>query len=160
MANVAARPIDLDGLKSGAAVYLGEERTRISVRGEDRERWLNGVLSNNVLELKGAQYACALTEKGKIVADAIVVARKDELSVWVPNRTAAQLVQHWERYVIMDDVELAVDESHHLVFVQGGGAANVVERAGIASPFSLRRPRSRRRSVSRASTSAFTGRRM
>jgi len=133
VANVAKRPIDLPGLHTGAAVYLGEERTRISVRGEDRQKWLNGVVSNNVLELKGAQYACALTEKGKIIADAIVVGRKDELSVWVPNRTAAPLVQHWDRYVIMEDVELAVDETEHLVLVQGGGAANVVERAGLAS---------------------------
>ena len=133
MSNVAARPIDLAGLQSGAAVYLGEERTRIAVSGEDRQRWLNGVLSNDVTKANGAQYACALTEKGKILADAIVIAGPHELSVWVPNRAAAPLVSHWDRYVIMDDVELAVDEAHHLVFVQGAGAAKAIDRAGLAS---------------------------
>lgn len=133
MANVVQRPIDLEGLKTGAAVYLGEERTRIAVSGDDRQRWLNGVLSNDVMKLSGAQYACALTEKGKIIADAIVVAQKDAISVWVPNRCAAPLVQHWDRYVIMDDVELAIDEVHHLVFVQGANATHVVERAGLLS---------------------------
>jgi folate-binding protein YgfZ len=133
VSNVAARPIDLAGLQSGAAAYLGEERTRISVRGEDRVRWLNGVLSNDVSKLNGAQYACALTEKGKILADAIVIAGKEELSVWVPKRAAAPLVSHWDRFVIMDDVELAVDETHHLVFVQGAAAASPIERAGLAA---------------------------
>jgi len=133
MTNVAQRPIDLAGLQSGAAVYLGEERTRIAVSGEDRQRWLNGVLSNDVSKLSGAEYACALTEKGKILADAIVVAGADEISVWVPNRSAAPLVSHWDRYVIMDDVELAVDEAHHLLFVQGGASNNPVERAGLAA---------------------------
>jgi len=42
-------------------------------------------------------------------------------------------VQHWDRYVILDDVELAIDDQRHNVFVQGGGAAAVVERAGLAS---------------------------
>jgi len=133
VSTVAARPIDLAGLQSGAAVYLGEERTRIAVSGEDRQRWLNGVLSNDVSKVNGAQYACALNEKGKILADAIVIAGKDELSVWVPNRAAAPLVSHWDRFIIMDDVELAIDESHHLVFVQGSAANGPIERAGLSS---------------------------
>jgi folate-binding protein YgfZ len=133
MANVVERPIDLEGLRTGAAVYLGEERTRIAVTGDDRQRWLNGVVSNDILKLSGAQYACALTEKGKIIADAIVVAGADAMSVWVPNRCAPPLVQHWDRFVIMDDVELAIDETHHLVFVQGHAATTAVERAGLSS---------------------------
>src|SRR5687767_1761269 len=105
------RPADLQTARDSAVVYL-EDRACIALSGEDRVRWLNGVLTNDVAALAGkkgprAQYACALTEKGKIMADAIVV-MDESLHVWVPARTAPALLQHWERYVIMDDVELAL----------------------------------------------------
>lgn len=140
MVAVAARPLTLDAARSGAALYLDETRARISVRGKDRFSWLNGILSNDVAALEKlaakaphALYACALTEKGKILADAIVVAGavEGELSVWVPARVATGLVEGWDRYVIMEDVELARDDSRRLLFVQGGSANAMAERLGL-----------------------------
>lgn len=132
---VAQRPADLETARAAAVVYLAE-RTRISITGEDRTRWLNGVLTNDVAMLatgKGprAQYACALTEKGKVIADAIVVTDTELLGVWVPTDAAPTLVAHWERYVIMDDVELAIDGERRLLAVQGALATKLVGDIGL-----------------------------
>jgi tRNA-modifying protein YgfZ len=128
---------DLQTVRDSAVAYL-EDRACIALTGEDRVRWLNGVLTNDVAALanrKGprAQYACALTEKGKIIADAIVVMDDELLHVWVPARTAPTLLSHWERYVIMDDVEMALATDRRLLMVQGGRAVKVIEDAMLAS---------------------------
>lgn len=131
------RPADLDTARASAVAYL-EDRACLALTGEDRVRWLNGVLTNDVAALangKGprAHYACALTEKGKIIADAIVAMADDALHVWVPPRTAPGLLERWERYVIMDDVELALDADRRLLMVQGGRAAKVLEDAMLTA---------------------------
>lgn len=135
---VAPRPLDLAGARTGAAVYLDATRTRITLTGDDRFRWLNGIVSNDVLALekgKGrrATYACALNEKGKILGDLVVVCDDHELAVWAPSAVAPTLLAHWEKYVIMDDVELAIDAERRLIMVQGGRATDVAHDAGMAS---------------------------
>lgn len=129
--SVAARPIDLASAQSGAVVYLCE-RSKIALTGEDGARWLNGVVTNDVQKLmRGqAQYACALTEKGKIITD-VIVTLDDTLGVWVPNAVGATLITHWERYIIMDDVELALDANRRLLAVQGGGAERSIADVGL-----------------------------
>jgi folate-binding protein YgfZ len=134
---VAPRPLDLAGARSGAAVYLDASRTRIALTGDDRFRWLNGVVSNDVLALekgKGARamYACALNEKGKILGDLVIIAEGTELAVWAPAAVAPALASHWERYVIMDDVEIALDADRRLIMLQGGRAHELASDTGIA----------------------------
>ncbi|MGZ5971074.1 MAG: CAF17-like 4Fe-4S cluster assembly/insertion protein YgfZ, partial [Polyangiales bacterium] len=79
----------------------------------------------------GALYACALTEKGKIIADTIVVIREDACGVWVPANVAQDLIVAWDRYIIMEDVELARDESRRLLLLQGGAATKIATDAGL-----------------------------
>jgi folate-binding protein YgfZ len=133
MTEVAARPVSLDSIRTGAVVYLDESRTRIAVTGEDRISWLDGVLSNHVASVSkgGALYACALTEKGKIIADAIVIVRGEQCGVWVPKAVAQELVSAWDRYITMEDVELAQDEGRRLLFLQGGAAEKIAHDSGL-----------------------------
>ncbi len=130
----ASRPLALSDLRTVAALWLDEGRARVAVTGEDRLKWLNGVLTSDVRPLEksgGAQYACALTAKGKILADAILVVAGDACGVWVPARTAQGLLEAWEGHVIMEDVELARDDERRLIVVQGAPAAQIVRDAGL-----------------------------
>lgn len=135
---VAPRPLDLAGARAGAAVYLDATRTRISLTGGDRFRWLNGIVSNDVLALEKAKgtramYACALNEKGKIIGDLVILATGESLAVWAPSAVAPTLLAHWEKYIIMDDVELALDHDRRLIMVQGGRAADVAHATSVFS---------------------------
>lgn len=143
----ASRPLELSDLRSAAAIWIDEGRARIAVSGEDRLKWLNGVLTSDVRPLEdprakgsGAQYACALTSKGKILADAILVVEGEACGVWVPARAAPGLIETWEAHVIMEDVELARDDARRLVVVQGEAAQKLVDDAGLgarAAPLDL-----------------------
>lgn len=113
-------------------------RVCVRVTGKDRFSWLNGVLTSDVKSLEGkagprAQLGCALDQKGKIQADVIVFVDDAEggptVHAWLPNRSAEALLAAWDRYIVMEDVELVLDEGARLFHVEGGAPP------GRAAPF-------------------------
>ena len=110
----------------------------VVVSGRDRFSWLNGVLSSDVKALEvqpgvRAQLGCALDQKGRVKGEVIVFAGGDTLHVWIPKRTADELLAAWDRYIVMEDVELTRAEGR-LFFVSGAGAAEAVANSR-AAPF-------------------------
>ncbi len=116
------------------------EDGRVCVRltGKDRFSWLNGVLTSDVKSLEGkagprAQLGCALDQKGKIQADVIVFVDDAEggptVHAWLPKRSADALLAAWDRYIVMEDVELVRDEGARLFHVEGA------KPTGRAAPF-------------------------
>lgn len=97
--------------RTGAAVFALDERGLLVVRGSDRERFLQGQLTQDVAGLspdgpRSGAYALALTAQGRIVADAHVLARPD--AFWLETHAVfvAPLRARLEKYVIADDVVL------------------------------------------------------
>src|SRR5215831_6816696 len=82
------------------------ERAKFKVTGEDRVRFLNGQLTNDILGLKpgSTRYACALTAKGKFCADLYVASTAEALYLDTALVLQASLLMRLERYVIADDV--------------------------------------------------------
>jgi folate-binding protein YgfZ len=95
-------------LASGVAVHdLGWLR-RVAVRGEDRFRWLSGMVTNTVNDL--AVDSCAwnlvLNAQGRIQGDLHVSREADELYLTIAADQYDRLLAHLDRFIIMDDVEL------------------------------------------------------
>ncbi len=87
-------------------------RGLIEVRGEDRVRWLNGMLSNDVAVLDPAGprsgcYALLLSRQGRILADLHVMARPERLLLELEGAAVGDTLASLEKFVIADDVELA-----------------------------------------------------
>jgi folate-binding protein YgfZ len=82
------------------------ERAKFKVTGEDRVRFLNGQLTNDILGLKpgSACYACALTAKGKLCADLYVTSTAEALYLDTALVLQSSLLTRLERYIIADDV--------------------------------------------------------
>ena len=86
---------------------------RVAVRGEDRFRWLSGMVTNTVNDLgderrrmePGAQRAGA--HPGRPAR----LARGRELELEIAADQYDRLLAHLERFIIMDDVELAACEA-------------------------------------------------
>ncbi len=110
----------VEALRDRAGVLVLTDKVVVAVRGHDRARWLNGVVTNDVREIApgGGVYACAVTTKGRILCDLHVHARADELLLVLPTGQADALVAHLERYIVMEDVTLARLEAT-VVSVQG-----------------------------------------
>jgi folate-binding protein YgfZ len=124
-------------LLSGCGLYDLGWRAKISVTGDDRVRWLNGMVSNNVrdLALGHGVYAFMLNAQGRIQADLYVFQRGVSLLVDAESTQRDKILQLFDRYIIADDVALA-DISNQLTALglTGPESRQVLERAGIAVP--------------------------
>src|ERR1043165_5608363 len=58
-------------LVSGSGVYQSSTRARIKLSGEDRVRWLNGMVTNSIRDLavNHGVYAFLLNPQGRILGD-------------------------------------------------------------------------------------------
>lgn len=81
----------------------------IRVTGGDRVRWLNGMVTNSIQELKDGRgaYSFFLNAQGRIQGDATVFAEPEALMIETASSRISDLISFLDRFIIMDDVELA-----------------------------------------------------
>ena len=137
-----ARPRETASLAFGAAVHdLGWLR-RVAVGGQDRFRWLSGMVTNMVNDLpaNGGAWNLVLNAQGRIQGDLHVWRGGDEtLELTIAADQYDRLLAHLDRFIIMDDVELAplsVGEDGELTAetalgLAGPLAAGVLARLGL-----------------------------
>jgi folate-binding protein YgfZ len=126
-------------VRKAAGIFRLSGRGLVAVDGGDRVRWLDGMLSNDVVRLRndgdGAGcYATTLTAKGRIVADVHVLVRGE--CFWLETAAAAVggLLAHFERHLIADDVQLRdIGSSVDRLAVEGPLAGQLLERAAGAA---------------------------
>ncbi len=124
-------------LVSGCGVSKLDSRAKISLTGNDRVRWLNGMVTNNVRDLavgRGA-YAFLLNPQGHILGDLHAYNRGDSILVDTDSSQIEKLLATFDRYIIMDDVEVVqVTDKIAAVGVVGPHAKTVLSGAGIEVP--------------------------
>jgi folate-binding protein YgfZ len=112
-----------------AALFDRSHRTRLRVGGGDAESFLHNMLTAHVKRLgtDRAEPALFLTNKGKVVADFLLMRDKDAFLLDVETSGAQTLVESLSRYVISEDVtiERAQDTSFSL---EGARAAEALEQ--------------------------------
>ncbi len=119
-------------LEQHAGVRELEDRVLVTVRGEDARTWLNGQITNDVRSIEAGQsvYALVVQLKGRVLADVLVLDRgASGLGMILPRKNASALLEQFEKYIIMEDVELGMDDAMTIITVQGPRASEVV--AGI-----------------------------
>ena len=124
-------------LRKSAGVIDLSARSRVCVTGADRQRFLNGQVTNNVKDLKVGQgcYAALVTAKGKMQSDLFIYCLADELLLdFEPGLTRA-VTERLEKYVIADDVQMVdVSELYGMFTVQGPCSAEVIKAVGLEPP--------------------------
>ena len=128
-------------LAFGAAVHdLGWLR-RVDVLGEDRFRWLSGMVTNTVNELaaNAGAWNLVLNAQGRILGELHVWREGDGLNLVIAADQVERLLAHLERFIIMDDVvltPLSVNANGELnedsaLGLSGPLAGNVLARLGL-----------------------------
>jgi len=124
-------------LNSGSALYDLGWRAKVAITGEDRVRWLNGMVTNNVKDLAPdrGNYSFVLNPQGRILGDLYTYNRGDHLLIDTERSQLEGLLKLFEHYIIMDDVEVT-DKSNSLaaIGVQGPKVSEVLARTGIHDP--------------------------
>jgi folate-binding protein YgfZ len=123
-------------LAESVGVFATTDRV-VHVRGDDARSWLNGQVSHDVAKLSGdsAQYAMALTVKGRVVSDLWALEDPPGMAIVLPAARIERALERFEQYIIMEDVELAADPELVVITVQGPRASELVD----APPAGLRR---------------------
>ncbi|MBB5723116.1 hypothetical protein FHS72_002753 [Loktanella ponticola] len=100
---------------------MTKTRTVLSITGNDRVSFLQGLVTNDVEKAKdGIVYAALLTPQGKFIADFFIIGRADDLLIDVATSHAAQLAQRLNMYRLRADVQITETD---LIASKGTGAA-------------------------------------
>ena len=123
-------------LLEGCAIFDMNWQAKLVLTGEDRIRWLNGMVTNNVRDLAPGHgvYSFLLSAQGRIQGDLVAYNRGDYLLVTTDREQAPAIAAIFDRYIIMDDVEVAdVSDKLATIGVAGPKARQVLCDVGIAA---------------------------
>jgi folate-binding protein YgfZ len=128
---------EFQSLISGCAVYDLGLRSKISLTGGDRVRWLNGMVTNNVRDLAPGHgvYAFLLNPQGRILGDLYAYNRGESLLVDTDQSQLEKVLAVFDKYIIMDDVEVTnVSSKLTAIGIAGPGARESLQAAGLEAP--------------------------
>ena len=126
--------VEHSALRATAAMLDLSFRSRVCLTGADRQRFLNGQVTNNVTGLKTGEgcYAALVTAKGKMQSDLNVYCLAQEILLDFEPGLSGAIAQRFEKYIIADDVQVVDVSAHYgLLSVQGPKSAEVVNEIGL-----------------------------
>jgi len=118
----------------GAAVNL-TDRAKFLLTGDDRIRYLNGQVTNDVRKASSKEtlYACVTNVKGKVEADVYIHISGEDGGLYLDAEPDQRdpLALRLEKYIIADDVELQdITEAWQIFHLFGKAAEPWIEKAG------------------------------
>jgi folate-binding protein YgfZ len=121
-------------LISGCGVYDLGWRAKIVLTGGDRVRWANGMVTNNIRDLAEGRgnYNFVLSPQGRIQGDLYIYNLGDHLLVDTELWQKPRLLEIFDKYIIMDDVEVTdVSDKLTAIAVHGPRSLDVLRKLGL-----------------------------
>ncbi|MBZ5571752.1 MAG: folate-binding protein [Acidobacteriia bacterium] len=121
-------------LVSGCGLFDLGTRAKVAVTGGDRVRWLNGMVTNNVRDLVPSHgvYAFLLNPQGHILGDLYAYNRGESLLIDTDQAQLEKTLATFDRYIIMDDVEVTnLSDKMTAIGVAGPKAGETLRAAGF-----------------------------
>lgn len=130
---------DVELLTTGAALCEPPRTSRLELLGPDRERFLGGMVSAAVEGLAPGQGAFGfITDvRGRILASATVLTLEDRLWLEIPRGRGRTIIEHLEKYIVTDQVEILPLGDMASVRVTGPKSAEVLAELGAAAALDL-----------------------
>jgi len=127
---------ELGALLHGGGVFDLGWRGKLVVSGEDRVRWLNGMVSNNTRDLPQdfGNYSFVLNAQGHIQGDLMAFQRGDFYMLETEVEQIPAISGFFDKFIIMDDVEIGdISDKLTSIGVTGPLALQVLQKAGVAA---------------------------
>ena len=128
---------ELTALTKSAGIYDLGYMAFLRVSGNDRVRWLNGMVTNTVqsLEEGRSNYSFLLNAQGRILGDATIYHFSDHLLLETDRSQMARLAAHLDHFIIMDEVELhELDASTTVLGIAGPQSRQILGKLGLTPP--------------------------
>jgi folate-binding protein YgfZ len=133
-ASASSSAAQLAALLQSAGLSRLDQTGWIRVAGEDRVRWLNGMVTNSIQQLQDGEgnYNFLLSVQGRIQGDATIFADPDALLIETAASQVPGIMALLDRFIIMDDVELAdATGSQSGLLIAGPKAASLLAQIGL-----------------------------
>ena len=129
----SSAPDELAALLTAAGAYDLGWRCFLRCTGEDRLRWLNGMVTSFVtgLEENTGCYGFVLNAQGRIQGDLDIYRRADALWLETDRVQIEALTAFLDHYIIMDDVALEPQPAWTAIGIAGPLAAEKIAEAGL-----------------------------
>jgi folate-binding protein YgfZ len=128
---------EFETLRAGCAVYALDSRAKVALTGRDRVRWLNGMITNKIRDLEpgAGVYGFLLNPQGRILGDLYAYNRGEALLIDTDQAQLQNVLAIFDRYIIMDDVEIAnLAEELTAVGIAGPKTLEILRTSGINLP--------------------------
>jgi folate-binding protein YgfZ len=129
-------PAEFRALLEGCGIFEVSWQAKLVLTGEDRVRWLNGMVTNNIRDLAPGHgvYNFLLSAQGRIQGDLVSYNRGDYLLVTTDREQAPAIAAIFDRYIIMDDVEVTpISDKLATIGVAGPKAPEVLFEVDVAT---------------------------
>lgn len=126
--------VEYRALLRGCGVYDLGWRAKIVLTGSDRIRWANGMVTNNIRDLAEGRgnYNFLLSAQGRIQGDLYMYNLGDHLLVDTELWQKPRILELFDKYIIMDDVEVTdVGAKLTALAVQGPKSLQVLRALGL-----------------------------
>jgi folate-binding protein YgfZ len=133
-ASTSSSASQLAALLRDAGISRLDQMGWIRIAGEDRVRWLNGMVTNTIQELKDGEgnYNFVLSVQGRIQGDATIFAEPNALMIETASSQVPTLMKLLNHFIIMDDVELADETgSRSGLLIAGPKAISLFTQIGL-----------------------------
>jgi folate-binding protein YgfZ len=132
-----AAAAQLQAMLHAAGVAPIADRVFLRITGSDAARWLNGMVTNNIAALAPGQgcYNFLLNSQGRILGDCTIyrdpAAGQPAFLLQTDASQAGAIQHHLDKYIIMDDVELApAPDQPTGILIAGPDALRAVSELG------------------------------
>jgi len=124
---------ELEAIRTGAAIYPLTDRAFLRITGSDATRWLNGMVTNSIQDLKPGEgnYNFLLNAQGRIQGDCHIYREPtegDATFLLETDKSQLETIQALlDKFIIMDDVELIPTPSNNqTVLLIGSNAVTLL----------------------------------
>ena len=126
---------DYELLTTEAALCDPPRASRLELMGPDRERFFGGMVSAAVegLEPGRGAFGFITDVRGRILASATVLTLEDRLWLEIPKGRGRTIIEHLEKYIVTDQVEILPLGDMASVRVAGPKSAEVLADLGAAA---------------------------
>ncbi len=133
---------DIELLTAGAALCDPPAASRLELTGPDRARFLGGTITTAVedLETGSGCYGFITDVRGRILASAAVLTLDDRLWLEIPGGRGRTIIEHLNRYVVTDQVEILPLGDMATVRIAGPKSAEVLAGLGVPDALRLNEP--------------------
>ncbi|MDE2921715.1 MAG: hypothetical protein OYL92_16825 [Acidobacteriota bacterium] len=133
---------DVELLTTGAALCEPTPASRLELMGPDRERFFGGMVTAAIegLEPGSGRFGFITDVRGRILASATVLALEDRLWLEIPKGRGRTIIEHLEKYIVTDQVEILPLGDMASVRVAGPKSAEALADLGASAAIELDEP--------------------